>query len=85
MKGDAAVGAESGAAPEEEDEAEIVKAAPASREPVVRPQPIAEEGSMPRSADEAAIAESMKTASKLGIPFCEECAKAALKRTREAA
>jgi hypothetical protein len=35
--------------------------------------------------DEAAIAAAMKMASRLGIPFCEECAKAALKRSQEPA
>ena len=50
--------------------------------PPQRPQ---EEGSLPRDADEAAIAAGMKMASLLGIPFCEECARAALKRAREAA
>ena len=78
-------GGVSNCAPEEEDEAEFIKAAPASREPVARPQPLQEEGSLPRSADEAAIAAAMKMASRLGIPFCEECAKAALKRSPEPA
>ena len=64
-------GGVSNCAPEEEDEAEFIKAAPASREPVARPQPLQEEGSLPRSADEAAIAAAMKMASRLGIPFCE--------------
>jgi hypothetical protein len=78
-------GGVSNSAPEEEDEAEIIHAAPASRDPVARPQPVQEEGSLPRSADEAAIAAAMKMASRLGIPLCEECAKAALKKPQEAA
>jgi hypothetical protein len=73
---------------QEEDEAEIVKAGPASSgSPAARSPKAAEleEGSLPRNADEAAIAVTMKLASKLGVPFCEECAKGALKRAREAA
>jgi hypothetical protein len=70
---------------EEKDIAEIVRAPARRPEPAARPKPIEEEGSLPRTADEAAIANGMKLASRLGIPFCEECAKAALKRAREAA
>jgi hypothetical protein len=73
---------------EEEDEAEIVPAAAASRRSSAAPPPKAaepEEGSLPRNADEAAIAEKLKLASKLNLPFCEECAKAAQKRAPEAA
>jgi hypothetical protein len=70
---------------EEEDMAEIAQAPAASDGPAPRPAPPPEEGSLPRNADEAAIAAGMKLASLLGIPFCEECAKAALKRAREAA
>jgi hypothetical protein len=78
-------GAESNYEPEQEGEDEFTKVAPASREPVGRPQPAEEEGSLPRSADEAAIAAVLKMASKLGILFCEECTKADLKKPREAA
>jgi hypothetical protein len=78
-------GAASEAVAEEKDIAEIVQGAALREEPAARPQPVAEEGLLPRSADEAAIAQSMKTASKLGTPFCEECAKASEKKPREAA
>lgn len=72
---------------EEPDIAEIEQApaAAGSSDPAPRPAPPPEEGSLPRTADEAAIAAAMKLASQLGIPFCEECAKAALKRAQEAA
>lgn len=74
------------AAPEETDLAEIVSSlSTLTDSPEPPPQLPPEEGSLPRNADEAAIAASMKTASLLGIPFCEECARAALKRAREAA
>ena len=73
-------------APEETDLAERVSSLPSLRgspePPPSRPQ---EEGSLPGNADEAAIAAAMKTASLLGVPFCEECARAALKRSQEAA
>ncbi|KAA6460914.1 hypothetical protein DYQ86_11575 [Acidobacteria bacterium AB60] len=66
---------------EELDIAEMVPAAaPAASGAAPRPAPPPEDGSLPRNADEAAIAASMKTAAALGIPFCEECAKAALQR-----
>ena len=70
---------------EEEDIAEIEQVPAASDGPAPRPAPPPEEGLLPRNADEAAIAAGMKLASLLGIPFCEECARAALKRAREAA
>jgi len=70
---------------EEEDLAEIVSATSIASERPDLPKPPAEEGALPRNADEEAIAQSMKLASEQGIPFCEECAKAALKRAREAA
>jgi hypothetical protein len=47
------------------------------------PPPISdvpEPPSLPANADQAAIAAAMTLASKLGIPFCEECFKAALRR-----
>ncbi len=69
----------------EEDIAEIVQAPASSSEPAPRPAPPPEEGSLPRDADEAAIAAGMKLASLLGIPFCEECARAAMKRAQGAA
>ena len=75
---------EDGAA-EETDLAQIVSALPSRREsPEPPPVRAPEEGSLPGNADEAAIAAGMKMASLLGIPFCEECARAALKRKREA-
>jgi len=71
---------------EEADIAEIEQApAASSSSDAARPAPPPEEGSLPRNADEAAIAAAMKLASQLGIPFCEECAKAALKRAKETA
>jgi hypothetical protein len=70
---------------EEEDIADIELAAAASDGPAPRAAPPPEEALLPRNADEAAIAAGMKLASLLGIPFCEECAKAALARTRGAA
>jgi hypothetical protein len=72
---------------EEPDIAEIEQApaASTSNDPVRRPAPPPEEGSLPRNADEAAIVASLKLASEQGIPFCEECAKAALKRAQGAA
>jgi hypothetical protein len=82
-KGDGARSNESDS--EEEDEAEIVQGPAVRNERAARPQPVPEEGSLPRSADEAAIADAMKLASQLGVPFCEECAKAAMKRAQEAA
>ena len=69
----------------EADLAEIVSAASSASDRPEAPKPPEEEGSLPRNADEAAIAASLKLASEFGIPFCEECAKAALKRAREAA
>ncbi len=76
----------SDAAPlEEEDLAEIVSAPSAASARPAAPPPPVEEGALPRNADEEAIAQAMKLASVLGIPFCEECARAALKRAREAA
>ena len=41
---------------------------------------VPEPPSLPANADQAAIAAAMTQASKLGIPFCEECMKAALRR-----
>jgi hypothetical protein len=72
---------------EELDIAQIEQApAPArSSNPAPRPAPPPEEGSLPRNADEAAIAAAMKAASAQGIPFCEECARAALSRAQGAA
>ena len=66
-----------GEAAAEVDLAEIVSSAPAVRESPEPPPPPQEAALLPGNADEAAIATSMKTASALGIPFCEECAKAA--------
>jgi hypothetical protein len=75
-----------GSESEEIDLAEIVSSLPLSptspEPPAAKPQ---DEGSLPANADEAAIAEGLKMASLLGIPFCEECARAALKRAQEAA
>ena len=74
---------DSGAAVEED--VPTISAAPV-RSPSAPPPPKPpEEGLLPANADEAAIAAAMKLASQLGIPFCEECARAALKRAREAA
>jgi hypothetical protein len=78
-------GAAGGGGSEETDLAEIVSALAAVVEPAERPAPSLVEGSLPRDADEQAIAESMKNASALGVPFCEECAREAQKRAREAA
>jgi hypothetical protein len=79
-------GASGDSAPqEEEDLAEIVSSLPRSSDAPEPPPPPQEEALLPRDADEAAIAAAMKLASQLGIPFCEECARAALKRQREAA
>lgn len=69
----------------EVDLAEIVSYLPAMADAPPPPEPPQEQGMLPVNADEAAIAASMKLASQLGIPFCEECARAALKRSREAA
>lgn len=83
---------DNGAAAQSDSTAPVVDQAPfASAESPRResapPPPKApdEEDLLPRNADEAAIAASMKLAAQLGIPFCEECARAALKRAREAA
>jgi hypothetical protein len=72
---------------EEPDIAEIEQAPAAARssDPAPRPAAPPEEGSLPRDADEAAIAAAMKAAAQLGVPFCEECARAALQRARGAA
>jgi hypothetical protein len=80
-------GAASGesSAPEEVDLAEIVSSLPASPNSPAPAPPPQEEGQLPRNADEQAIAAAMKQASALGAPFCEECARAAMKRAREAA
>jgi hypothetical protein len=72
-------------APEEVDLAQIVSSMPAMANSPEPPPPPQEEGLLPRNADEQAIAAAMKQAAASGIPFCEECARAALKRTREAA
>jgi hypothetical protein len=39
--------------------------------------PNSEENVFPNDADLAAIADALKKASQAGVPFCEECAKAA--------
>jgi hypothetical protein len=44
------------------------------------PTDVPEPDSLPANADQAAIAAGMALASKLGIPFCEECFKKALRR-----
>jgi hypothetical protein len=41
---------------------------------------VPEPATLPPNADQAAIASAMTLASKLGIPFCEECFKKALRR-----
>jgi hypothetical protein len=41
---------------------------------------VSEPATLPANADQAAIAAAMTMASKLGIPFCEECFKKALRR-----
>jgi hypothetical protein len=41
---------------------------------------VPEPASLPANADQAAIAAAMAQASKLGIPFCEECFKKAMRR-----
>ena len=82
-EGGGAAGTDSAA--EEEDLAETVSALPALSDRPEPPPPPQEEALLPRNADEEAIAAAMKLASQLGIPFCEECARAALKRAREAA
>jgi hypothetical protein len=41
---------------------------------------VPEPASLPANADQAATAAAMTLASKLGIPFCEECFKKALRR-----
>lgn len=78
-------GREREAEPEEEDIAERVYASAVQSERSPRSQAPPEEGALPPTADDVAIARSMKVAAAQGIPFCEECARAALKRTREAA
>jgi hypothetical protein len=45
--------------------------------------PVEEAASLPGTADEAAIAATLKRASEQGIPFCEECMKAALKNAQQ--
>jgi len=72
-------------APEEVDLAEIVSSLPASPNSPALPPPPQKEGQFARNADEQAIAAAMKQASALGIPSCEECARAAMKRAQEAA
>jgi len=72
-------------APEEVDLAEIVSSLPASPNSPALPPPPQKEGQLARNADEQAIAAAMKQASALGMPFCEECARAAMKRAQEAA
>ncbi|HEY3627707.1 MAG TPA: hypothetical protein VGL00_15560 [Terracidiphilus sp.] len=79
-----AAGGESSAA-EEVDLADVVSSLPDLPDSPAPPPPPQEEGQLPRSADEAAIAAGMKLAAQLGIPFCEECARAALKRAGETA
>ncbi len=44
-----------------------------------------EANSLPQNADEAAIAEALKTAAANGIPFCEECMRAQLEGNRAGA
>jgi hypothetical protein len=70
---------------DEADIADIETAAPVLNDRKDAPQRPQEEGSLPRSVDEATLVAGMKLASELGIPFCEECAKAAAKRALEAA
>ena len=70
---------------EELDIAEIAPAPAASDGPAPQAAPPPEDALLPRNADEAAIAAGMKLAALLGIPFCEECARAALARARGAA
>jgi hypothetical protein len=50
----------------------------ASAPPPVSDAP--EPASLPANADQAATAAAMAQASKLGVPFCEECFKAAVRR-----
>jgi hypothetical protein len=80
-------GAASGqnSASEEVDLAEIASSMPAVRSSPEPPPPPQQEGALPADADEATIAAAMKQAAAMGIPFCEECTRAALKRARQAA
>ncbi|HTS61326.1 MAG TPA: hypothetical protein VMH28_04845 [Candidatus Acidoferrales bacterium] len=52
--------------------------APTPARPAPRQQEIVEEQTFPLSADLAAIADAQKEAARLGVPFCEECARRAL-------
>jgi len=56
-----------------------------SEAPPPPPPELPEAPTLPANADQAAMAASMKTASELGIPFCEECFKEALRRSAVAA
>jgi hypothetical protein len=53
---------------------------PAASPPPPPISDVPEPASLPANADQAATAAAMTLASKLGIPFCEECFKAALRR-----
>jgi hypothetical protein len=66
------VGEESPATPQEEAAA----APPRPRPP--QPEEILEEPTFPPDVDTLAIAASQKEAARLGVPFCEECARKAV-------
>lgn len=78
-------GGSNSAPSENENLAEMLSALPTFNDRPEPPPPPQEEGALPRNADQEAIAAAMKLAAQLGIPFCEECARAALKRAHEAA
>lgn len=53
--------------------------------PAAAPPPAAEAGSLRPDLDAVAMAETLREAARDGVPFCEECAKAAAARSAEAA
>jgi hypothetical protein len=76
-------GGSSGAGTQAEaPEPEARRAPDRARSPEV-PVPVEEAASLPGTADEAAIAATLKQASEQGIPFCEECMKAALRNAQQ--
>jgi hypothetical protein len=58
----------------------IPRLGPRGSEAILPPPDVQEEPTLPVNADHAAIAAGMEIASQLGIPFCEECMRKALRK-----
>ena len=80
--GGAGAGKPAEAIPEEMVHAPEVRRLPARGRSSERSMPVEETASLPRTADEAAIATSLRRAADHGIPFCEECMKASLRNVQ---